>query len=1015
MSALLAALLPLLPAAFEPQLVDASIQPAVARPGQPIVVALQFKNVGDAGADLDYRVFLHLEDPEQGCNKILANWDHDPLTPTVTWMPGETVLDGPFNITIPAGTPDGPLRLHTGVFDPGGGGRILDVQAGTVQVSSDAPDTALDGPRPLPAPELDSRRKAIEDRLKDPQTIRGEGWEFSIGSQGCWVLRDTRAGVNWTSSPLNDRFGMALVKRGRQRTPVPLTGLALQLRRPDKLVLTQPLKLADGTATGLTLQLTIAGETQAPGGLVFTFATTGQSEYSLERLTVLEQSLPTTESDEGRAVIPFRLGEPMVAATGLPQVRALVTYSPATMQMVSLEKSGAALLVTWDDVDVKTIGRLAWLDHPLLAGRRALLQSLELTNAARTFRLHPLGQGNYVTAARAYRHIAARAGWRVTRTEQAMTRPQVNQMAGAADFKPFVFVRSVPSSRYNDTGQERLSVTYQFAETAELAEHWHNDLELDKAFVVLAGWINRGYDNAHPDILPAAPECGGNDELAKAGERIRALGYPFGLHDNYQDMYEDAPSFDTRYLRKNTDGKPMMGGNWAGGQAWQVRPQDQVALAQRNLPEVAKLFHPSIYFIDTVFAWGLVDSQDPRDPWGREVDLEYKSKLCQYAQQQMGLFGSEEGREWAVPVADYLEGLYGHKYDQPPGEVLPTFLMTYHDCVNTYTHQGVRIGPDDDKHVLDSLIYAEMPLYSFSGARYWERPESQVLPITVRAEVTPVDARHFEVTYLWAVTGNVAVDSKAFVHYTNPRFEREGIAFQDDHVLPTSTWRAGQVYRDGPRRIEVPEGELGEFALELGLTTDQGRLPLSMRATGNLRYRLGTVTVTADKILYEPAALDTQTRPFARAEGWAKDLVATDRFIKNTYEVLSHVHRLTFSLPFEDHQVEGMVEQTRFGDDVRIAVNYGPEPVELDCGAVLRKVTLPRYGFAVWSPTFVAVHATVAGGKSYATPALYTARSLDGQPLTESGQVRVYHGCGGPALGLAGKTITVERELTTKL
>jgi len=206
--------------------------------------------------------------------------------------------------------------------------------------------------------------------------------------------------------------------------------------RAGRLVLSQPLKLADGRATGLSLRLTIAAATPAPGGLSLTFETTGQSDYQLERLTALEGALPTTEADDGRAVLPFRLGEPLSAATALPQVRALTTYSPATMQMVALEKAGAALLVTWDHVDVKTITRLAWLDHPLVAGRRALFQSLELTGGARTVRLHPLGRGNYVTAARAYRDVAARAGWRVTRAEQARTRPQVNAMAGAADFKP---------------------------------------------------------------------------------------------------------------------------------------------------------------------------------------------------------------------------------------------------------------------------------------------------------------------------------------------------------------------------------------------------------------------------------------------------------------------------------------------------------------------------------------------------------------------------------------------------
>ena len=69
--------------------------------------------------------------------------------------------------------------------------------------------------------------------------------------------------------------------------------------------------------------------------------------------------------------------------------------------------------------------------------------------------------------------------------------------------------------------------------------------------LVLNGWINGGYDNRHPDILPAAPEIGGNEGLAACSRRVKALGWLFGLHDNYQDMYRDAPSWNEEYIIKN--------------------------------------------------------------------------------------------------------------------------------------------------------------------------------------------------------------------------------------------------------------------------------------------------------------------------------------------------------------------------------------------------------------------------------------------------------------------------------
>ena len=185
------------------------------------------------------------------------------------------------------------------------------------------------------------------------------------------------------------------------------------------------------------------------------------------------------------------------------------------------------------------------------------------------------------------------------------------------DFKPFVFTRLVPSSRFNPDKQERTHVSFSFEEAAQCAEHWRQDLEIDRALVVLAGWINGGYDVRHPDVLPAAAECGGDQALAAAARRIKACGYLFGLHDNYQDMYEDAPSWGQSWLNKDARGVARQGGNWAGGQAWQVCAVKQVELAARrdtNLPKIAELFGPTIYFDRHRVCLGIGHLRGPRPP-----------------------------------------------------------------------------------------------------------------------------------------------------------------------------------------------------------------------------------------------------------------------------------------------------------------------------------------------------------------------------------------------------------------
>jgi hypothetical protein len=1005
---------------FHPVLDHAEVLPRLVAPGGRLLVSFQFRNAGHTVTSQDCRVFLHFEDPVQGDARIVWQADHDPADPIGFWLPGETILDGPLTVTVPADVPAGVYKVHVGIFAPAGGPRQLDTDAGQVTVDPRAPVAAAPaGPQPLGADEL-AKRQAAALQLAQPVSVAGEGFGFAVEpGSGRWVLTDQAAGVSWTSDPLRARFGRVLLRREGRLLPLVLNALKPVAGPAGELTLDQPLTAPGGEATGLTFRLHARADARPPAGIELRYEVLGASPWSVERVWLLDGGLPVTEAGSGRDVLPIRLGLGMTPADGPPTVETRLTYDDSSMQMLSLEQQGAALLVTWDGVDVRWQVRRAWLDDRRLAGRRVLQHTLELSGPAHQITLHPVGKGDYVTAARAYREVAARAGWRVTRGERAKTHPEVTAMAGAADFKPFVFSRTVAGSRWNTTDHEQVHVGFTFAEAAQLAEHWHNDLGLDKAMEVLAGWINRGYDNRHPDILPAAPECGGNEALADAARRIKACGYLFGLHDNYQDMYADAPTFNDKYLRKNAAGKSEMGGNWGGGQAWQVRPQSQVELAQRNLPEVKRLFGPTAYFIDTVFAWGLVDSRDPADRWDRSVDLDYKSRLCALARSTMGAFGSEEGREWAVPVADYLEGQLGQKWDTPPGTVLPTFEIAYHDCVSTTTHQSTRLGADDGKHVLDYLIYGEMPVYNFGEHLYWTRHDAEPVPVTVRAEVKAAGPRAFDVTYRWLPSGPLGADYRAFVHFTHPGARRdEQIAFQDDHVLPaTSGWTAGREVVDGPRHLDVPEGLTGDVELCIGLLdAAMNRQPLALGGGAGLRYRLGVLHLAADGLTFTPAAAGAAAaRPFARPEGWARALCPTDRLIKNTYEVLSWVNRLSFGVPLESHEVHGAVERTRFGADLNVVVNYGPEPTELDAGPVLGRVRLGQYGFAVWSPGFVAVHALAAGGRTYATPALYTARSLDGQPLSESAKVRIYHGCGGPELGLAGRTFTVEREVEVGL
>jgi hypothetical protein len=143
-------------------------------------------------------------------------------------------------------------------------------------------------------------------------------------------------------------------------------------------------------------------------------------------------------------------------------------------------------------------------------------------------------------------------------------------------------------------------------------------------------------------------------EGSACSRRVKALGWLFGLHDNYQDMYRDAPSSNEEYIIKNADGSLRKGGVWAGGPCWLICSRKSVELASRpqNIPQVKELFTPTLYFSDTIFAAGLYECFDPNHPTTPADDMHYKQQLCDYLRGQFGLFGSEEGWEKVVDLAE---------------------------------------------------------------------------------------------------------------------------------------------------------------------------------------------------------------------------------------------------------------------------------------------------------------------------------------------------------------------------
>jgi len=724
----------------------------------------------------------------------------------------------------------------------------------------------------------------IDKQMEDFHIIENEYLSLMVSDEtGSWRLFDKRSEVLWESRL--DRFGLASIKTEDGNSVIEL--ILDYIVREGEL-----LRLSFHNQIGrLALNVTIKLEKQS---IEFSYEST--KEIAIENITLLDDSLVMKDVDSGYLLVPVRLGLLIPSDSGVEFTKSFGTfdYEGCHMEMFGAVKNDSALLLTWHDpyavVEVKSV---------IKEGSQFLSTSLNMRKTASSFRIHTLGIGDLNLIAQEYRKVARKKGWLVKFDEKIKERPQVEELFGDINFKLWTALARRIDENLNEVS---VNVNWTFDEVAQIAEHLKNELKLEKVLFILGGWIHRGYDCEHPDILPAAPECGGNEGLQDCIQRVKKCGYQFAMHDNYQDMYRDAPSWNEDYIMKHPDGSLYKGGLWLGGRAFLTCSQKALELASRpqNLPEVKKLFDPDVYFIDTTYAAGLYECFDKNHPLTKWDDMYWKQQLSDYATDIFGIFGSECGREWAIPYSDWFEGLTGvsgtYYHNLNPkdfgGTVVPLFEMVYRDCIFMHGKYGYKFQ-EAAEYVLHHVSIARtLNYHSIAHHLYWKNDQTD------------------EVTF-----------------------------------------------------------------------PDKGEL---------------------DKAC------------FTRAHnGWAEGMCLTDRFIKNTYEILSPLNKITSRVRLTNLKFltnDRKVRETRFGDIAKVTVNGSDNNFAIT-SKLGGKLLLPPFGFLIESSQFIAFHALSWGSLNYDTPVLFTLCSVDSKPLPISDKIRIYHGFGDAKLDWKGNVFEVTDEL----
>ena len=101
-----------------------------------------------------------------------------------------------------------------------------------------------------------------------------------------------------------------------------------------------------------------------------------------------------------------------------------------------------------------------------------------------------------------------------------------------------------PDSFYYDKDHpEKNDSLVTFAQREKQMRTLHG-MGAGRLYMHLDGWAQPGYDNAHPDYLPACQEAGGWEGMKSLVDACHEQGDIFGTHDQYRDYYFTAQTFD---------------------------------------------------------------------------------------------------------------------------------------------------------------------------------------------------------------------------------------------------------------------------------------------------------------------------------------------------------------------------------------------------------------------------------------------------------------------------------------
>ncbi|MCI8600789.1 MAG: hypothetical protein HFE45_04255 [Oscillospiraceae bacterium] len=315
------------------------------------------------------------------------------------------------------------------------------------------------------------------------------------------------------------------------------------------------------------------------------------------------------------------------------------------------------------------------------------LPSLGKMDYRRVVRCSFLSDCDYNDLCKVYRAYVKETGHFVTLAEKALRNPMVDKLIGAAFVHKGIKTHVSPNSDFFDpAAPDKNNSLTPFSVRTEEVRRYHA-LGVEKLYYHLDGWGDPGYDNKHPDYLPACEEAGGWAGMKTLSDTMQEFGYMFGIHDQYRDYYFDAPTFDKEFAIHDPDGGVFEMARWAGGRQSYLCASQAPYYVKRNFEEVLRHgIHLEGAYLDVFTCNEPDECAHPEHRMTRRQCLEYRAACFDYLTAKGIAPSSEECVDWAVESLVFCHyGPHDFMLAAPgsprKGIPAPLFNLVYHECM----------------------------------------------------------------------------------------------------------------------------------------------------------------------------------------------------------------------------------------------------------------------------------------------------------------------------------------------